>query len=137
MKYPGQSHELLIAGTSLDLAELSTRFDQVHKRRFGHHDPLSPVEIATIRIRLSSPSHRTIQTFTPSGPEPSSTSELGAIWTGGRWTEGRVYSRSQLSFGMEVDGPAVVHQMDATTLIPAGWRADVAEDGTLVIDRHE
>jgi N-methylhydantoinase A len=135
MKYPGQSHELLIAAAALDLAELSARFDENHKRRFGHYDPLSPVEIATIRIRLSSPSHRTIQAFTPSGS--SSTSEHGSVWTGGGWMEGRICSRSELGIGAELYGPAVVHQMDATTLILSGWRGHVANDGTLVIELHD
>jgi N-methylhydantoinase A len=135
MKYPGQSHELLIAATGLHLAELSGRFDDVHKRRFGHFDPMSPVEIATIRIRVSSPSHRPIRTSTPHDAPPSR--EPAAVWMGGGWAKGQVCSRSDLSMGTNLDGPAVIHQMDATTLVPAGWRGHVAHDGALVIERHE
>jgi len=135
MKYIGQSHELLISATALDLSELSSRFDDVHKRRFGHFDPEGPIEIATIRIRVSAPSHRPIRTSTLHDASPSG--EPAAVWTGGRWAEGQVCSRSELSVDTTLEGPVVIYQMDATTLIPAGWRGQVAEDGALVIERHE
>jgi len=36
-----------------------------------------------------------------------------------------LFERDQLDVGAVVDGPAIVEQFDATTVIPPGWRAQV------------
>jgi N-methylhydantoinase A len=38
-----------------------------------------------------------------------------------------IYSRSSLSAGMVVTGPAVLEQLDTTVLIPPGFKAQVDE----------
>jgi N-methylhydantoinase A len=38
-----------------------------------------------------------------------------------------VYARHDLPAGASLDGPAVIEQLDSTTLVPPGWRADVDE----------
>ena len=38
-----------------------------------------------------------------------------------------VYLRSDLPAGSVLDGPAVVDQLDSTTLVPPGWHAEVDE----------
>ncbi|MEA2318809.1 MAG: N-methylhydantoinase, partial [Solirubrobacteraceae bacterium] len=45
----------------------------------------------------------------------------------------RIYDRSGLGIGARVDGPAVVHQTDATTVIPSFASAEVDESGNLII----
>jgi len=54
---------------------------------------------------------------------------------GGQWIETAVYRRDRLRPGHAFPGPAVVAQMDATTVIPPGWRARVDGYGNLVVER--
>ena len=44
-----------------------------------------------------------------------------------------VYDRSRLAAGEAFTGPAVVAQLDATTLVPPGWRAEVVASGALLL----
>jgi len=46
-----------------------------------------------------------------------------------------VRSRSTLGVGETLSGPAVVNQMDTTTLIPPGWQARPIRSGALVLER--
>ena len=47
--------------------------------------------------------------------------------------EAPVFDRSSLGVGDQFDGPAVVTQLDATTLLAAGWRAQVLGSGPLML----
>ena len=58
-----------------------------------------------------------------------------SVWASGGWQEGHRYARDDLGIGAEVAGPAVIHQMDATTLVPPGWRLSVADDASLSLER--
>ncbi|HUF53259.1 MAG TPA: hydantoinase/oxoprolinase family protein [Dehalococcoidia bacterium] len=135
LKYPGQSHELLLAASRLDLGDLASRFDAEHQRRYGHSDPHSPVEVGTIRVRVSVPADRPLRTSPPAAGNVEGQS--ARIWAGGGWNEGRLHSRDDLGADVTIDGPAIIYQMDSTTLIPAGWRGRVLEDATLMLERHE
>ena len=47
--------------------------------------------------------------------------------------ETAVYERLALEPGHELIGPAILHQPDATTVVPPGWRCEVDELGNLVL----
>ena len=38
-----------------------------------------------------------------------------------------LFLRSELPAGASVEGPAIIDQLDSTTVVPPGWRADVDE----------
>jgi N-methylhydantoinase A len=37
--------------------------------------------------------------------------------------------------GRRIEGPAIINQMDTTTLIPAGWRGRTVASGALIVER--
>jgi N-methylhydantoinase A len=45
------------------------------------------------------------------------------------------YRRESLPPGAKLAGPAVITQMDATTVLPPGWRCRVDGYGNLVLER--
>jgi N-methylhydantoinase A len=47
-----------------------------------------------------------------------------------------VYERERLPGGVAVDGPAVVEEMGATTVIPPGWTGTVGVWGELTLTRR-
>jgi N-methylhydantoinase A len=55
------------------------------------------------------------------------------VWFEGGWMETPVYRREQLAVGATLTGPAVVEQLDATTVIEPGDRVRVDRLGNLVI----
>jgi N-methylhydantoinase A len=61
--------------------------------------------------------------------------ELGsrALYSGGAWQEARIFARSRLSRGVKIEGPAIVQQLDATTVIESGATATVDPVGNLRI----
>jgi N-methylhydantoinase A len=47
-----------------------------------------------------------------------------------------LYAREQLKAGNIVAGPAVIFQLDTTTVVPPNWQARVDPYGTLVLSRR-
>jgi N-methylhydantoinase A len=56
------------------------------------------------------------------------------VWFEGSWWESRVYQRDALVPGMSFIGPAIVEQLDATTVIEPCQAVEIDHIGNLVID---
>jgi N-methylhydantoinase A len=54
-------------------------------------------------------------------------------WFDGQWQDAPVYRREQLGIGAELIGPAIVEQLDSTTVIEPGDRVRVDALGNLEI----
>ena len=51
-------------------------------------------------------------------------------------TEASVFDRAMLGVGDSFAGPAIVTQLDATTLVVPGWQAEVLASGALMLLRQ-
>ena len=58
---------------------------------------------------------------------------LRPVYFDGGWRETPVYWRDRLPIELYLDGPAIVEQMDATTVIEPGDRATGDADGNIII----
>ncbi|MER9263326.1 hydantoinase/oxoprolinase family protein [Mesorhizobium sp. M0410] len=63
--------------------------------------------------------------------------EIRPVWYGGRWYDTPVYSREKLPLDAVIMGPAILEQMDATTVLEPGDRARSDADGNIIIDIGE
>ena len=127
-RYKGQSFELDIPWplASADaFAEVTSEFHRAHERRFGYHNPAAPVEIVTARVRVIAPSDPPPIERAALEPGPATPRGTSPAWLEGRSAEVGVYVRDELRPGQTFAGPAVVVQMDSTTVVPIGWSAEV------------
>ena len=136
LRYAGQGYEITIpCDDSLDLAALRRKFDDSHKQMFGHTAPGEPVEIVSYRLRgvgrvppVKLPSYR------PQGLAlKDALRETRKARFAGLTLDCPVYQRDRLDVGMRFDGPAIVDQLDATTVIPPGHSARVDEFKNILI----
>jgi N-methylhydantoinase A len=135
LRYTGQSYELTTPVAS-SLEATVRRFHRLHRQRYGHAEPGAPVEIVAVRLRARV---RRRPVAPPAiDPAPAAAAPAPAArqraWFG-RWADATVYERAALLAGHMLRGPAIVCQMDATTLIPPGWRGHVDRFGNLVLER--
>jgi N-methylhydantoinase A len=59
--------------------------------------------------------------------------ERRPVWFAGKWHDTPIYARERLPLDAVVEGPAVLEQMDATTVIEPDDRATSDADGNIVI----
>jgi 5-oxoprolinase (ATP-hydrolysing) len=57
------------------------------------------------------------------------------LFSGGQWVEAGWYRREQLPDGARITGPAVIAEANATTVVDAGWAAELTPIGDLVLGR--
>jgi len=142
MKYEGQYHEINVdvpAGP-LDGEAVETieqRFHTAYGDTYGYSDPDDPITAVTWNVTVSKP------TVTPPLERIDREWTLEDARKGTRdsyferangFTECRVFDRHRLPVGAELDGPVVVEETNATTVVPPEDTMAVDEHGNLVID---
>ncbi len=57
------------------------------------------------------------------------------MFTGGKWATTPLFRREELAPGQKVDGPAIIAEANATTVVEPGWSATVTKLDHLVLER--
>ena len=148
LRYTGQGYELrtpldgLYTGALTDesLKAARARFDERHAKVHGHAASDRPVEVVSYRVRVRVP----VPKYTPRSEAATASSRAVADARKGvrrvffdpkQPVEATVYERDGLDIGVRVEGPCIVEQFDATTIVPPGWSAQVDEYRNLVLER--
>jgi N-methylhydantoinase A len=143
MRYAGQNYELAVplpAGpiTARTLDELAQGFAQAHQRMYGFVAEDEPVQLVTFRVEATGRvAKATLEQAAMSGADASGAiRERRAVWIAEE--NGNVpcpvYARDRLKPGNRFLGPAIVEQMDATTLVLPGMTARVDSYLNLILE---
>jgi N-methylhydantoinase A len=134
MRYARQNHELAVeVGRRLTAADLERRFHQAHRRAFGYASPEEPTELVTFRVAVTLPVERPAMTVLPEPGDPRRGSRAVYFEATKGFVETSVLERARLAPGYSVTGPAVLEQLDCTTVVEPGQAATVDAHGNLVI----
>lgn len=131
VRYAGQSFELRIPA-----GEWRSTFHNAHESRYGYSRPDSPVEVVTLRARLSAPGPALHTQELEPTKMPPAFAACDVIHAGKHHRATRVW-RSELGAGQSLDGPAIILEYSATTWVPEGWVAAVDRWGCIHLTRHQ
>jgi N-methylhydantoinase A len=139
MRYAGQGYEMTIACDGPlapgGLRAMRAKFDEEHRKSFGHTAPDEAVEIVSWRLRgvgVVPPVREPV--YKPTGaPLEKALRERRVARFGGVDVECPVYQRELIDVGAVVAGPALIDQLDCTTVMPPGFVARVDERRNMVI----
>jgi N-methylhydantoinase A len=144
LRYVGQEHTIAIPvkDASLltgDFSSLRSAFDTEHDQRYGQAATEERLEIVNVRLVVTAARSDTLaeqwlsEPWTPEPPVEDQWREV--IYTdAAKPLRTRIVWRPSLAVGARVEGPAVIEEPNATTLIHPGDVATVSEAGHLVID---
>ena len=141
MRYVGQSFEINVpfeGNWRLVIGEFHAR----HGQRYGHAHPDEPVELVNLRVRAVGETRKPVFEELPVGGADPSAASAGErpVWFEGQAglqpQAARLFEREKFRAGNRVEGPAIVFQMDATTVIPPGWAGTVDCWGHLLLERR-
>ena len=132
MRYSGQWRSLTVsAGTGAGfLTEAVERFHEEHERDYSFRRDDTPVEIYQIGLRAigTTPKPQFPQASVPSTETPVATTHRSVYFDElGQRVAAPVYNRDDLHFGTEIEGPAIISQLDSTTVVPPGTTAVIDE----------
>jgi N-methylhydantoinase A len=143
VRYLGQSFELTVdypasrgARTTEGLTRaISDSFYRAHLQRFGYADRGEPVEIVNLRLKLDLAVEKPdLPPMPPAGQDPSQAriATVGVVFREGE-LDSPLYQRELLATGNRISGPALVVQLDTTTVVPPGWHGEIDPYGNLLL----
>jgi N-methylhydantoinase A len=140
MRYLGQWRSLTVPVSSpADLTDAAERFHTEHERAYNYRRDGSPVEIYRLSVRAVGVTPKPqLRRHELNGGAPAAPASRPVHFdASGTAVETPLYVRSDLPAGTEIAGPAVIDQLDSTTLVPPGWRAEVDEWLNIRLHRDE
>jgi N-methylhydantoinase A len=135
LRYRGQSFELTVpAGDLGDLDELEERFHGKHQQRYGYRMDGEAVQLVNLRLTATRPGAKPeLREAKASEDEPGQDTREASF--DDDQVEAAVLDRAALGAGSTVEGPAIVEFAEATCVVRPGWRGEIDEAGTLVLER--
>lgn len=104
-------------------------FHEQYEREFSFRQDDAPVEV--YQLHLSAVGKTPKPAFRPadlSAQAPGEPAEVRPVYfesTG--WVDTPVYNRDELAAGTAFEGPAIIDQLDSTTVVPPSTRAEIDE----------
>jgi N-methylhydantoinase A len=144
LRYAKQGVEITVdwPGNSVDrssVARLVADFHEKHERLYTFADYEAPVEIVNFNVSATGAMDRIalpeLDTVAP-GTKPSADGERRASFENGAFATTPTYRRENLCSGHMIEGPAIVDQLDATTVVFPGQGAAVDRHGNLIISER-
>lgn len=140
VRYAGQAFEVPLTidqATLRDkgIAGILERFDEEHRRLFTFNMD-TPHEIVNLRaVALGeAPQLPAAELEKGTGDPSAARIRDHTLWMDGREQAAVIYDRSRLKQGDVIPGPAIVTEMDSTTLIESGCVATVDAVGNILIN---
>jgi N-methylhydantoinase A len=139
MQFQGQTHILNVAlpEASADVAELAKSFAVSYWNRFRVALPeIKPVLVnlhtAVIGKRKPFPAD-TLTSKSVAATVEDSRVQIRDVWFDDKWMPTPIYNRDRLPLKSDFAGPAILEQLDATTVIHPGDRVEVDGLGNVII----
>ncbi|MBN9101388.1 MULTISPECIES: hydantoinase/oxoprolinase family protein [unclassified Pseudonocardia] len=136
VRYHGQGFEIPIDVPTLDgdpLAALAADFDTEHERLFSFLLGTDH-ELVNARATVSGPRPSVAAVTLPESEGPPTPIDTHPIHVSGATVDAHVYDRTTLRAGDVITGPAIVVEMDSTTLVLPDHAATVHASGSLLIN---
>lgn len=131
LRYEGQEYVLTVpAGTgAVDPAAVRALFNAAYQKQYGHSSTTAGAEVANLRVAALGRLKR------PGLPSPVDRAARDArsrkVYFDGAEHDTAVVRREAYALGDTIDGPAIIEEETATTLVPPGWRVEVITGGHL------
>jgi N-methylhydantoinase A len=139
LRYLHQGFELTVPWDGTEVTEAAVErtvaaFHVLHEQLYTFNQPDTPVEIVTLRVTAEGAMPR------PAIPRLPKARAAGDAVVGRQLVdfgpelrETPIYDRARLGAGAEIKGPAILSQLDSTTVLFPGQTAEVHAYGSLIV----
>ncbi len=141
MQFVGQTHivNVPLPAAGISRATLQTLFEKAYFARFKVELPEIRANLVNLNTSVTGVRHQVdlSRLIDPDGRAATlegALLETRPVWFSGTWHDTPVYAREKLPLAAAVAGPAILEQMDATTVLEPGDMARGDADGNIVIE---
>jgi 5-oxoprolinase (ATP-hydrolysing) len=132
LKYEGTDTALIVALGPVPAMERD--FEAAYRKQFSFLMPGRALVAEALSVEAIAKGSAFEENELPARRD-AKPSETVRMFTGGRWHEAPLYRRDDLGPGSRVDGPAIIAEANATTVVEPEWRASVTPLNHLVLER--
>ena len=135
IRYDGTDSTLLIDFGTITF--MKKAFDTIHRQRFGFIAKKRKLMIEAISFEAIGESKTVDEStgFTNQNKTESTPVDFAMIHTDHSSHTAPIFNRSQLSPGQKINGPAIILEPTATTIVEPGWQAIQSELSHLILSR--
>ncbi|HEY5622979.1 MAG TPA: hydantoinase B/oxoprolinase family protein, partial [Gammaproteobacteria bacterium] len=135
LRYRGSDTELAVAWDE-DEAAMKTGFSAVHEDHFGFAEDTRPLVVASLELEAIGRASRVDAAVFEPWQGPLDAVRQADVSFGGSTRPTPIYRRNRLPQGPWIDGPAIIVEDNATTVVEPEWRARIGEFGHLIVSRR-
>ncbi len=134
VRYQGTDTALAVPFGPQDAIRLA--FEAAYRQRFAFLMPGRTLVVEAVSVEAVGAGERhdlqrAMLEPVPYGPEPDARVRMHC----GRWLDAALFVRETLRAGATIDGPAIVAERNATTVVEPGWRAVLKAAGPIELER--
>jgi 5-oxoprolinase (ATP-hydrolysing) len=134
LRYDGTDTAVIVPVGSL--AQMTSAFETEYARRFSFLMPDKTIIAEAVSVEVTGAQESlAADTTLRSAPEDGEPRQPVKMFTDGAWTDVDLLPRAALQPGRVVDGPAIIAEDLATTVVEPGWQAVVTGRGDLMLER--
>ncbi len=134
VRYQGTDTALLVPHNKEENIRLA--FDAAHRRQFGFADEGRPLIVEAVSVEAVGGGEKAETVKTAPDTSHAARGEARMV-VDGEWQTVPVIERGAIGEGEQIDGPAIILESHGTNIVEPGWRAEVRDNGALVLTRHE
>lgn len=141
IRYQGQAFEVPLAAdldafkAGTGIADLEIAFDTEHERLFTFNMDAAHEFVNLRAVALGKPANVTAEKIEKGDGDPIAAKLRDhSVYTDGETRDAVIYERSKLRAGDKIPGPAVIVEMDSTTLVLNDHLAEVDPFGNILIN---
>ncbi|HMI93852.1 MAG TPA: hydantoinase/oxoprolinase family protein, partial [Polyangiales bacterium] len=134
LKYDGTDLALVVA--SGELAAMRAAFEAAYQSRFSFLMAERGLVIEALSVEAIG---KALAADAAAVAVPEAAAQplfVTAMFTAGSWHQAPVYRRDALGSDQRIDGPAIIAEDNATTVVEPGWRAVLARGDHLLLGRY-
>lgn len=112
-------------------------FHDCYEQLYRNSDRKARIDLVNLRVRIAGKTRELSLKRLAGGDGKPVAKGSRKIWYGGAHHDARLYARAQLGAGDRIEGPAVVEQIDTTTVVAPGFVAETDAFGVLTLSRKQ
>ncbi len=134
IRYDGTDAAIVVAAGTLE--ETVAAFENAHRQRYGFTVPEKPMVVEAVSVEAVGATDRVEDAVVARKSDAAPAAiDRARFFSGGESHESAIFDRDALQPGDRIDGPAIIREATATTVVEPGWAATVSERNHLVLER--
>jgi 5-oxoprolinase (ATP-hydrolysing) len=135
LRYEGTDSALIVLFDTND--SMQAQFEAAYRKRYSFLMPGKALIVEAVSVEAVGKSDAPSESVEPAPRRVSGLMPHAVVpmYSGGKWRQTNLYQRSATRIGDIVKGPAIIAEANATTIVEAGWQAEVSLHDHLVLRR--